>query len=491
MFRRFFSLMTLTVIFSLTAASFSLMFSFLRFWKTDHFKGLADDALSFARSVTQLYDEDKEIFPINEENDSAFLLSSSFLTVSGRSAGELYIVDEDGQIILCKEMIALNGETLSLSPPDAYRTFTIPPEKIVEARANFPEPLKEETDALPGHPDETFFVLAPLIPDGQYFVVLLQDVQSSYVPYTSDLFRMVLGTAFWAIALAFVLALINSHRLVKPLKNITEATKQFASGNFDARIKPGDTYSELRELIESFNSMADSLQSIDESRSRFVADTSHELKTPMTIISGFVDGILDGTIPPEDTEKYLRIVSDETKRLSRLVVSMLNISKIEADKLKLTLTDVALDDMLCKTVVGFEKTIGDKNISVFGLDELEPVTVPADDTLLGQILYNLIDNAVKFTPDYGEIRVSLTQDKKTAVLKIRNSGKGIPPEECPHIFDRFYKVDKSRGLDAKSFGIGLFIVKSVIELHRGTISVDSVVDEYTEFTVCLPTERQF
>lgn len=486
MFRRFFALMTLTVIFSLTVASFSLMFSFLSFWKRDHLNGLADDALSFARSVTQLYHEDKDIFPLDETRESAFLLASSFLTVSNRSAGDLYIVDAEGQIILCKDMIELSGETLRLGSSDAYRDFRIPTEKLKSANADYPVPVTVVTDALPGHQADTFLVVAPFIRNGHYFVVCLQDVEASYVPYTSDLFRMILVTGLWAVAFAFILALINSHRMVKPLKKITAATKQFASGNFDVRIKPGDNYSELRELVESFNSMADSLQMIDESRSQFVADTSHELKTPMTIISGFVDGILDGTIPPEDTEKYLRIVSDETKRLSRLVVAMLNISKIEADKLKLTLSEVPLADLLCSTIVGFEKSINEKNISVIGLDKLEPLSVMADDTLLGQILFNLIDNAVKFTPEFGEIRFSLAQDKKTAVLKIRNTGKGIPPEECPHIFDRFYKVDKSRGLDTKSFGIGLFIVKSVIEMHHGTITVESEVDAYTEFTVRLP-----
>lgn len=489
MFRRFFALMTLTVIFSLTVASFSLMLSFLSFWKRDHLNGLADDALSFARSVTQLYDEDKQIFPLREERESTSLLVASFLTVSDRSAGELYIVDEAGQIILCKEMITFNDETLNLSQADEFADrIRVPEEKILQSRVSYPVALTEITTDLPDRPEDTFLVVAPFIRNGHYFVVCIQDVQSSYVPYTADLFRMILGTGFWAVLFAFVLSLINSHRMVKPLKKITAATKEFAAGNFSERIKPGDNYSELRELIESFNSMADSLQMIDESRSRFVADTSHELKTPMTIISGFVDGILDGTIPPEDTEKYLRIVSDETKRLSRLVVAMLNISKIEADKLKLTLADVDLDGMICSTIVGFEKEISKKNISVLGLDTLEPITVPADDTLLGQILFNLIDNAVKFTPDNGEIRFSLVSDKRTAVLKIRNTGKGIPPEETPYIFDRFYKVDKSRGLDTKSFGIGLFIVKSIIEMHHGTISVESEPDAFTEFTVRLPKD---
>ena len=235
--------------------------------------------------------------------------------------------------------------------------------------------------------------------------------------------------------------------------------------------------------------MAEDLARIDASRSSFVANISHELKTPMTIISGFIDGILDKTIPEQDAERYLRIVSDETKRLSRLVIAMLNMSKIEAGKLSLNLTDVSLNAVVFQTLLGFEKVIEEKRIVIAGLDTMDPVTVRADEALFSQIVYNLVDNAVKFTPAGGEIRFTLTAEKKQAVLGVRNEGKGIPPEECALIFDRFYKVDKSRGLDSGSFGMGLYIVKSIIELHQGTISVSSEPDSFTEFTIRLPLDR--
>ena len=179
-------------------------------------------------------------------------------------------------------------------------------------------------------------------------------------------------------------------------------------------------------------------------------------------------------------------MSDEVKRLSRLVVAMLNMSKIEAGKLSPALSDVNLAELICRTVIGFEKVVSDRDIRVLGLDSFEQVNVSADGTLITQVIYNLFDNAVKFTRDGGTITLSLGSDKKNAVIKIRNSGKGISAEEQTLVFDRFYKVDKSRGLDSKSFGMGLYIVKSIIELHHGTISINSEPNEYTEFIIKLP-----
>ena len=273
------------------------------------------------------------------------------------------------------------------------------------------------------------------------------------------------------------------------LKKMTAVTKLYAQGDFSERISAEDTYNELAVFAESFNSMAESLERIEESRSAFVSNTSHELKTPMTIISGFIDGILDGTIPAEDEEKYLRIVSDETKRLSSLVVAMLNISKIEAGKLELSKTRVDLPHMICRVMLDFEQAVEAKNVSIVGLESLSPLKVTADETLLHQVIFNLADNAVKFTPENGRIMLSLKQEGVNAVFRIRNTGRGIPEADRELIFDRFYKVDKSRGLDSKSFGIGLYIVKSILDLHNGTISVNSDGVTFTEFSVALPMDR--
>ena len=173
------------------------------------------------------------------------------------------------------------------------------------------------------------------------------------------------------------------------------------------------------------------------------------------------------------------------KHLSELVVSMLNMSKIEAGKVELEYSQFSLTQSIIQIIVGFEKTITDKNIDVVGLDKLEELKIRADEALLRQVFYNLIENAVKFTNSYGTIKLELYEEKHTAKFIISNTGSTIPPDEINSIFDRFYKIDKSRGLDSSSFGLGLYIVRSIIELHGGKIKATSR-DDYTKFTVILP-----
>jgi len=479
MFKRFFTFTTITVIFCIMIACFSLLLFFVNFWKNDRLTRLSDDALSLSRSVLSVY-EINGVDTITEENLS--LIESSFLSIADYSDAELYIVSSNGNILMCKEK-ARNGSCVF------HSAVSFPTETLLLAENVYPVAFSEQTDL--DFIDESVFLSAlslHLSGSERYYIVSMQDVSEAYLPYTTEFIRMFLLASLFAVFVAFIGALISSYRMVSPLKKMTAATKQYAEGDFSERINSSDTYNELAELGVSFNSMAESLERIDESRRMFVSNTSHELKTPMTIISGFIDGILDGTIPPEDEEKYLRIVSEETKRLSRLVVAMLNISKIEAGKLELSLSDVALGRMIFTTFLGFEKALEDKHIEVLGLDGMENVSVSADETLVSQIFFNLVDNAVKFTPEYGIISVKLYEEGNNAVVKIKNTGKGIPQEELDFIFDRFYKVDKSRGLDSKSFGIGLYIVKSIIELHHGTINVESEQNNSVEFTVTLPSK---
>jgi len=276
-----------------------------------------------------------------------------------------------------------------------------------------------------------------------------------------------------------------SHIITKPLKDMADVTKSYGAGDFSPRVDINRN-DEIGQLAASFNKMASSLAQLESSRRSFVANVSHELKTPMTTIGGFIDGILDETIPPEQQEYYLRIVSEEVKRLSRIVVSMLNLSKIEAGQLDLTFSDVDLSDMILGTFLNLEQKISEGDIEIRGLDLLGKHTVRADRDMLGQVVYNLVDNAVKFTPEHGYISISVVEKDDCTETHIFNSGTGIAPDELQRIFERFYKVDKSRSADAKSTGLGLYIVKSILELHNGKIYAESVEGRYTEFVFTLP-----
>lgn len=490
MFKRFFVFTTFTVLFCLIVASFSLMFFFVNFWKNARFTSLSDDALSLARSVETLYDNSGIGFlRSTEQNDSMLIVAGALVSVADSSGVDMLLLDADGNVLLCKDNVNISSESIIIEKKCVLHSGMRLNRDILDAAlANVPRSYNYEGSVAESDPENYFITVVPMLYEGTAvgYAAAMQTVTDAYLPYTTEFIRMVIATALIAVLFTFIASLIVSYRMVRPLKKMTATTKKYAVGNFEERIRSVETYNELQEFVDAFNSMADSLAVTEESRSSFVANVSHELKTPMTIINGFVDGILDGTIGENDREKYLQIVSEETKRLSRLVIAMLNMSKIEAGKLTLAPVDIHLHTMLCNTLIGFEKNINEKNINISGLDELEELTVNADDALINQVLYNLIDNAVKFTPENGTISFALFAEKKNAVITIRNSGKGIPKEECELVFDRFYKVDKSRGMDVKSFGLGLHIVKSIIELHNGTITINSVENEYTEFVLKLP-----
>lgn len=296
--------------------------------------------------------------------------------------------------------------------------------------------------------------------------------------------------AIFPLVMTCVVVYITTYRMLKPLRMMNEAAHSLSSGDFSKRIYC-DSKDEISELAESFNMMTDSLAQLEEMRRSFIANVSHELRTPMTTISGFVDGILDGTIEPEKHEYYLGIVSNETKRLKGIVQTMLSLARLESGEQEINKTSVDLFSMCCSVLISQEQRINAKNIEVRGLEEAENVTVLADNDLCYQVVYNLVDNAVKFTPENGYISITLLKnDKNEGVLRVRNSGNGIAKEDMPKVFERFYKTDKSRSVNKDSSGLGLYIVKSIIDLSGGRITVRSVLEEYTEFEVALPTEFQ-
>ena len=288
-----------------------------------------------------------------------------------------------------------------------------------------------------------------------------------------------------ALLLCMGIVWLMTDRFVRPLRQMAAATRSFARGDFSARVNVRGK-DEVAELAHALNSMAVSLSSVETMRRSFVANVSHELKTPMTTIAGFVDGMLDGTIPPERQPYYLHIVSDEVKRLSRLVRSMLDLSRIDSSELKLNRVPMNLTNLACNVLVASEQRIEQKHLTITGIEDCEPVEVRGDYDLLNQVLYNLLDNAIKFTNEGGCIDIRLRCVDGRAYVAVRNTGDGIPASEMPHIFERFYKSDRSRGLDKNGVGLGLYIVHTVVRLHGGEIAVRSVEHEFTEFSFWIP-----
>ena len=290
------------------------------------------------------------------------------------------------------------------------------------------------------------------------------------------------------IVVSIIFMSIWARRVSRPLRDMSKAAVDFGHGNLDSRVKIREKYPEdIKELALSFNNMASSLQKSEYQRQEFVTNVSHELKTPMTTIGGYVDGMLDGTIPQEQHRQYMQIVSDETKRLSHLVRSMLDISRLQDQERIPEDRKTRFDLCECagRVLITFEQKINAKNLNVqVNMPDL-PVYTNAAQENITQVIYNLVDNAVKFCPAEGLLELSIHPAGSKVYVTVANQGETIPPEELPLLFERFHKLDKSRSQNRDGWGLGLYIVRTIIGSHGEDLSVSSH-NGRTAFTFTLP-----
>lgn len=315
---------------------------------------------------------------------------------------------------------------------------------------------------------------------GAYVSQPIPEIRDTYFDLFFQLVYIILAALVFSMALFYMI----SKKITTPIHEINSAVTEFSKGDFSKRVEY-DGVDELGELSANINNMATSLANLENMRSSFISDVSHELRTPMTSISGFVEGILDGTIDESEREEYLRIVLSESKRLSRLVTDLLSLTRMENSDLPVNYSVFDINDLACQAIIKFEKFVEDKNIDVDMDIPDDRVMVRADKDSITQVLINLLNNAVKFTPYGGKISVRIWTHQLRSYVEIKNSGDGIPPDKLKFIWDRFYKLDSSRSNDKTGFGLGLYIVKSIISKHDEKIWVDSKEGEFTSFTFSL------
>lgn len=291
-------------------------------------------------------------------------------------------------------------------------------------------------------------------------------------------------TAVVVMCLAFLATSITTRHQTRPLKEMADAARKFGHGEFDTRVDVGKRPDEIGELAEAFNDMADALSKSEAKRSEFVANISHELKTPMTTIAGFSDGILDGTIPPERQAEALETISSETRRLSRLVRRMLDLSRLQSAENVTAQEQFDVSEVLVRVLVSLETKINAKGLDVDTQLPDGPVKVWGDPDGITQVCYNLLDNAIKFSTPGGVITLAIAAKGDRAYISVRNTGETIPPQELPLLFDRFHKSDRSRSVDREGVGLGLYIVKTILNNHKENITVTSE-NGVTQFTFTL------
>ena len=422
--------------------------------------------------VAAAYHSDKAVF----ERD--FLVNVSVAATV--SQADVVICDANGKLLLCSDApYGCEHQGLSITSK-SYLSRVLSEEYVVSH------------GIIEGLYEDSRYVVSTAIRDNATkkpigFVIVSSPIAEtlSVLKRMSDTY---LSVSVLVILVAVVVMTIYTRKHSSPLRDMARTATAFGHGNLKARAQvPAGAPEEIQELALAFNNMAQSLEKSDYQHKEFVANVSHELKTPMTTIGGYVDGILDGTIPAGEQDRYLQIVSYETKRLSRLVRSMLDISQLQEQgaipEEKKSRFDV--EECAGLVLITFEQTITEKNINVEVDMPDHPVFTFACQDYITQVIYNLMDNAVKFCPKGGALGLRIRQAENKIYVSVFNDGQTIPATELPLLFDRFHKLDKSRSQNREGWGLGLYIVKTLVCSHGEDISVSSA-DGRTEFTFTLP-----
>ncbi len=401
-------------------------------------------------------------------------LRMSLAAMSRSSDTHIFLCDASGEVIT-------SSDTARVSPYIG-RTLSDGVLAQVAGREEY-----ETVGTLDGFYAERHYVVAQPFgasdgePDGYVFVTCEAD---GFLQVWSGFMLAFFLIAAGVLGLALGFQYIYSRRMARPLHEMADAANRFARGDYSARVSPYDEQDELGTLTDAFNAMAESLSQNETRRRDFVANVSHELRTPMTTIAGFADGLLDGTIPPEQERRYLEKISSETKRLSRLVRSMLDMSRLRDGDAASRMEVFDLSEMVVQTVLNFEERVTQKHLEMDLHMPEDSIMVRGDLDALTRVVYNLVDNAIKFAHEDTELTVSVWKENGRAYTSVVDRGETIPRAELPKIFDRFHKSDRSRSQDRDGVGLGLYMVREIIAAHDQDIFVTSE-DGVTAFTFTL------
>lgn len=390
-------------------------------------------------------------------------------------SSDIWIVDTQGTIILD-----------TANPELTTSTKTIPGFDI----SYFGNKYYQVGDFYGEFSNETLSVFSPITVN--YKVrgyVIIHKPTSSLVNYANGLIMISYETLALLFLAAFVVLILFTYVVYIPIRKISHAADDYAQGNFDTKIDI-HTNDEIGYLAASLNYMANELSTLEDDQKKFVSNVSHDFRSPLTSIKGYVEAMLDGTIPVEMQEKYLNIILFETERLNKLTKSLLELNKFGSHGVMLDITNFDINYTIRMTAQTFEGICKEKRISFDLILTGEKLYVSADMSKIQQVLYNLIDNALKFSHSDSSITIETTEKNEKIFVSVKDTGIGIPKDSIQKIWERFYKSDLSRGKDKKGTGLGLSIVKEIINAHGENINCISTEGVGTEFIFTLPLAKE-
>ena len=389
---------------------------------------------------------------------------------------EIWIINPDGQLLYNSTDTTVDKDnTVTIehfNPTDTGNNYYM----VGDFYGNF------ESDVLS--------VLSPINSDFRIRGYVVMHYEISEIRESRDsllnIYYMALGIMF---VLSLVILIVFTIVVYRPLKKITKATEEYADGNLTHKIEVNKD-DEIGHLAASLNYMASELSKGEDNQKQFIANVSHDFRSPLTSIKGYIEAMEDGTIPPEMSGKYLKIVLNETERLTKLTNSLLSLNNLNTRGMHLDISDFDINAVIKNTAATFEGTCKQKRIRFNLVLCGEELYVSADMGKIQQVLYNLIDNAIKFSDANSDIKLETSEKNDTVFVSVKDSGIGIPKESQKLVFDRFYKTDLSRGKDKKGTGLGLAITKEIINAHHENINVISTVGVGTEFIFTLPKSKE-
>jgi len=384
---------------------------------------------------------------------------------AGVTGFDLLITDINGTVIACSEIMPHH---IGMSLPYYLLDFaSLSDYEIIRSEMGDLYNRTRQVAAIPivlaeGDNYEIF---------GYLFVTSdLQAFRQQWLSISGGFVSIALGV----MILAFLVSFIAAKKQTEPLIEMANAALRFARGEFEERVKDTGRDDEIGQLTHAFNAMAESLENSEKHKRELITNLSHELKTPMTVITGFAEGLLDGTLPRTDDTRYLGVISSETRRMTRLVRSMLEVSTLESAAAS-TLSESSFDvaEVVRIALLSLGGKIETKKLDVQADLPDDEMMASGDKDAITQVVYNLIDNAIKFSVDGGTLNLKVRQQDGRVHISVTNKGETIPEEDLPHIFNRFYKADKARSSDKEGVGLGLYIVKQILDNHKVNITAAS------------------
>lgn len=463
--------MVLLTLVLLGTVFFSLSYNYARGQKTDE---LLERAQVVSRLSVRYLESGRYLTMEELRQDQVFQQLAA--TAAMISDMDILVCDEEGHVLLSTDE-TMEGQSITI--PEGVMSAVL--EQGTWAGRSRLDQLYESKRFVGG-----VSVVSPTTGNvlGTVFTVSSGDTVDALWRTFAGLLVM---TALVVLMISFVATSVTTMRQIKPIREMAQATRCYAEGDFDIRMNDYGRDDEIGELAASFNNMTERLQQTERQRREFIANISHELKTPMTTIAGYTDGILDGTIPPENEKQYLQIIANESRRLSRLVRRMLDVSQLQAMDPLRNGNHFDICESMRRVLISMEKKINDRHLDVEADIPDEPILVLGDNDMITQVLYNLLENAAKFAREGSTLYLGVTMMDGKARVTVRNVGDTIPAEELPLLFERFHKSDKSRSEDKDGYGLGLYIVKTILQQHKEDISVTSE-NGVTTFTFSLRVE---